>query len=171
MRKSNYLHNIEKGSLIPENKMINGQALGDIAGLKYGLFRMSWCGCEVIAVCNALNYVGKPVPVAEAAHFLERYRLLLGFFGCNAYKLGRALKHFGLESERTRDISSAKAFIVSFWTGKRFLSPIHTVFCVRTKKGIMVYNRYNKCPDVQICRSAEEITGGKKPITAYIISQ
>ena len=97
--------------------------------------------------------------------------MLFGFFGCNPYGIGKALRHFGVECDRSKTAEDAKAFIVTFWTKRPFLSEIHTVFCVRTAHGIAVYNRYNNCPTVRYCRKIGELTGKYKPITIYIIER
>ena len=88
--------------------MINGQNMGDVAKIRYGLFPMSFNGCEVISVCNALEYCGKPQEVKAVAKYMFRYSMLFGFFGCNPYFIGSALKHFGIESKRCDKNSAGK---------------------------------------------------------------
>lgn len=167
----NFRHNC--GCFKPDEagKMINGQALGTVSKMRYGLCRMSFNGCETIAVHNALIYAGKARPLPEIARYMERFRLLLGVFGCSPYKIGRALSHFGADYERAESAGNAEAFIITFWTKIPFLSSIHTVFCVRTDKGIKVYNRYNSCGEAQICRDITEIAGSRRPIALYIVNK
>lgn len=148
-------------------KMINGQALGGVSELRYGLCRMSFNGCEVIAVHNALVYLGKPRPAAEIAAYMERYRMLIGIFGCSPYKIDRALRHFGCECRRTAYPDSAQAFIITFWTKRPFLSSLHTVFCVREEKGIRVYNIYNDCSESRLYSSVEDFAGKRRPVAVY----
>lgn len=171
LRKRNYSRNIGQAAKPVVGDMINGQGMGDVSKQRYGLCHMSFNGCEVISVYNALNYIGIPQPLWEIAVYLERYRVLAGFFGCNVYRLGKALEHFGADWERIKTPADTEcpAFIVSYWTGRRFLSSIHTVFCHRQSNGIMVYNRYNNCPTVQLCRTLEDIIGKKRPISAYAV--
>lgn len=147
--------------------MINGQGTGETAGLKYGLFPMSFNGCEVIAVYNALEYLGIPQDIRTVRDFMKRYAVLFGLFGCNIYCLGGALNHFGAEYTKSRSADNAEAFIISSWTGIPFLSTIHTVFCVRTAGGIKVYNRYNNFPSEKIYASYSDIFGGRKPLIIY----
>lgn len=147
--------------------MINGQALGDVSKIKYGLFRMSFNGCEVIAVCNALEYLGSKITVERVSRYMRRYCVLFGLFGCNVYCIGRALKHFGADCRRVRSAEDAKAFIISSWTGKPFLSSIHTVFCVNEGGSIRVYNRYNSCPTEKYYDSAEKIFANCKKLAIY----
>ena len=169
-RRYNLRHNSERVEQPEFGKMINGQGLGLVSRLRYGICRMSFNGCEVIAVHNALVYLGKPRPLKEIAFYMERFRMLLGFFGCNAYRLGKALEHFGAEYTRVRSADDAKACIISFWTGIPFLSTIHTVLCVKEEKGIRVYNRYNNVGTAAVCGSFEEVAGKRRPIAIYKIS-
>lgn len=165
-RRANYEHNL---SCKLKDRMINGQGLGDVAKLKYGLCSMSFNGCEVISVYNALRYVGKPQPLQEIAYFLEKYRMLMGVFGCNMFRLGKALEKYGVKYKRISEIGDAPAFIISFWTGKPFMSAAHTVFCVQEKDRICVYNRYNNCASVRYGKAEKGIFGKYKPLVIYSI--
>lgn len=169
-RRYNLRHNTERTEQPESGRMINGQGVGKVSHLRYGICRMSFNGCEVIAVHNALVYLKKPRPIREIAFYMERFRMLMGFFGCNAYKIGNALEYFGAEYERVDDITNSKAFIVTFWTKRPFLSSIHTVFCVREGNGIRVYNRYNGCSQSQMCKDFAEVAGKRRPIAIYKIS-
>ncbi|MDE6779895.1 MAG: hypothetical protein K2J40_00335 [Ruminococcus sp.] len=166
---NNYRHNIKLCDDDFSGRMINGQAVNCVSGMRYGLCRMSFNGCEVIAVYNALVYLKKSRPIYEVARYMERFRMLIGIFGCSPYKIGKALEHFGVECSFSRKISDSGTFIVSFWTGRRFLSSIHTVFCIRTENSITVYNRYNNCPETKTYRNNEDIAEHKKIIAVYTI--
>ena len=76
--------------------MINGQALGHVSDMRYGLCPMSFNGCEVISVYNTLAYLGKPLPLPEISLYMERSRSLMGIFGCFPFSMGKALRHFGV---------------------------------------------------------------------------
>lgn len=167
MAERNFCHNKKHTEKLGSVSLINGQKLGAVAEMRYGLCFMSRNGCGVIAVYNALAYIGKNQPLCEVARYMERYKMLFGIFGCNPYRLGDALGHYGAAFERFGDSDSSAAFIVSYWTGIPFLSPAHTVFCVRTDDGITIYNRYNSCPTTQQCSSLSELTRGRKPIAVY----
>lgn len=165
-RKANYEHNC---ACEFSDRMINGQGMGDISKLKYGFFCMSYNGCEVISVYNALRYIGKPQPLQEIAFYLEKYRVLFGLFGCNVYRIGKALKKFGAEYERISEVGDTPAFIISFWTGKRFRSSLHTVFCIRENGRIKIYNRYNNCDTVRYADSPEKLLSGHRPVVIYAL--
>ncbi len=167
LRKKNYRRNRSAGKI---SGYINGQALGTVSQCRYGLCSMSFNGCEVIAVYNALIYLGKSVPLPDIALYMERCRVLIGFFGCNIFRSGKILAHFGAHSRRCKAPGEADAFIMSYWTGRRLLSSIHTVFCIRTENGIEVFNSYNICPHTEICPTWESICGKGRPIVIYTIS-
>lgn len=163
----NFCHNKKYSEKLGSGGLINGQGLGIAAQMRYGLCPMSYNGCGIIAVYNALAYTGKNQPLCELAYYMERYKMLFGIFGCNPYRLGEALGHYGAAFERFGDTEPSGAFIVSYWTGRPFLSSIHTVFCIRTDNGITIYNRYNSCPAAQHCGSLSELTKGRRPVAVY----
>lgn len=166
----NYKYNSEITEQPPFGQMINGQGEGAVSKLRYGVCFMSFNGCEVIAVHNALVYLKKPQKIRDVAFYMERFRVLMGFFGCNAYSLGKALNYFDAQFERVKSPDDAKAFIVTFWTKAPFLSSIHTVFCTRENSGgIRVYNRYNSCTYAPVCDKLEDIIGNRRPIAVYKI--
>lgn len=130
---------------------------------------MSFNGCEVISVCNAIEYMGKPQPVKKVAGYMFRYSMIFGLFGCNPYCIGKALRHFGVENRRCGIETTGNAFIISSWTGRPFLSTIHTVFCVRENGRIKVYNRYNGCTCERFYDSTEKIFENCRTIAVYEI--
>lgn len=150
--------------------MINGQGVCEFAKLRYGLFPVSFNGCEVISVYNALEYLGKPVPLKTVLGYMQKFCVLFGLFGCNVYCIGRALSHFGIRYTRTKSAENAEAFIISSWTGKPFLSSVHTVFCEKKDGKIKVYNRYNKCSHERFYNSPDEIFGNCRVIAVYTIN-
>lgn len=170
LAERNLRHNRECSNTLPKSGMINGQGLGAIPELRYGLCRMSFNGCSCIAVYNALEYLGKTQPLADIVFYMERFRVLGGFFGCNAFKIGKALRHFGAVPQTDSDIEKAEAFVVCFWTGKIFLSSLHTVFCVRENNEIIVYNRYNNRGSVKRYKTLMELTNKRKPVSAFVLA-
>lgn len=168
-------YNLNYNENLPEHtgygKMINGQGRGEVSHYRYGICRMSFNGCEVIAVHNALVHLGIPQKLSDIAFYMERFRMLFGFFGCNPYKIGKALEHFGAASEKTKTVGKSGAFIVSFWTKRPFLSSIHTVFCIQKENGIEAYNVYNSCAEARTYKSFVELIGRGKPIIIYNIEK
>ncbi len=168
MRMRNYRENNRLDA--PETgKMINGQALGSVAKLRYGACSMSFNGCEVIAVCNALTYAEIPRDIREIAAYMEKYRVFIGIFGCSVYRIGKTLSHFGVENQIVSIGQAGDAFIMSSWTGRPLFSSIHTVFCIRENGRIKVYNRYNSCGEARFYDSPADIFSGRTPLRVYNI--
>lgn len=76
LEKPNYKFN--KNMPMPD-RFINGQALGMVSRLRYGLFPMSYNGCEIIAVYNYMRLHGVKTNMADLA--LEIYPKGLGAHG------------------------------------------------------------------------------------------
>lgn len=169
-RKYNYKNNLNLWENYKDFPMINGQDFGYVSKMRYGLCPMSFNGCEVISVYNTLVYLGKPVPIQDISLYMERYRSLFGIFGCFPFGVGKALDYFGIENRKYRKSEDADIFILCFWTGRKFMSSIHTVFCVKSADGIKVYNRYNNCATVKTYKSQKDIIGKGKIIVLYKIN-
>ena len=87
------------------------------------------------------------------------------------FRLGKALERYGAAYERISEIGDTPAFIISFWTGRPFLSAAHTVFCTQEGGRIKVYNRYNNCNTVRYAKTPEDIFGKHKPLVIYAIKK
>ena len=172
--KKNYKYNRE----IPlPAGLINGQALGAVSGMKFGLSNMSRSGCEVIAVYNALLLHEKPAHFLEIARYMERYRVLWGFWGTNFLTLGRCLRHFGLSSVRVRRkerliaaLEAGKTVMYVYWCGKRFRSSVHTVILQKRADALLVYNAFTRCGHV-FRTGFTEYLGGRRMIFGYSIGE
>ncbi len=161
---------------LPEG-LINGQALGAVSGMKFGLSNMGRSGCEVIAVYNSLLLHRRPVPFLEVARYMERFRVLFGFWGANFLFLGHCLKHYGLRSKRVRApqkvmdaLMNRKTVVYVYWVKKRFRSSVHTVVLQMSRDDLCVYNAYNQCGNV-LHIQAEKYLCNRKMIFGYIIEQ
>ena len=170
--------NFEHNSRIPlPEQPINGQSMGAVSGMKFGRSTVSYSGCEVIAVYNALLLHGTPQPFPEIARYMERFRVLLGFWGANLFLLGRALRHYGLHTKRVRRrekitaaLQNGQYALLVYWVGKRFRSPVHTV-CIRQGDNgqICVYNQYNNC-DHAVHQHPEKMLS-RNVMFAYLIDR
>jgi hypothetical protein len=167
----NFEHNMQIP--LPEG-LINGQALGAVSAMKYGRSTVSYSGCECIAVYNMLLLNGIRKPFPEIVRYMERYRMLLGFWGTDFLALGRCLRHFGLRTRRMfRKKRIAAALrpdcpaLAVYWTKRRFASSVHTVCVVPDGSGILtVMNAYNRC-DQPVTEPMEGFLH-KKLILAYL---
>lgn len=173
LSKRNYEHN-QKIPLPAEP--INGQSLGAVSGMKFGRSTVSYSGCEVIAVYNALLLEHRPEPFCEIARYMERFRVLLGFWGANLFLLGHCLRHYGLRAKwvKTRSritdaVANGQTCLLIYWVGKVLRSPVHTV-CIRQGEAgkICVYNQYNNCD--RALHMPEEELFAKKMLFGYVIS-
>lgn len=153
--------------------LINGQSLGAVSGMKFGLGSIGHCGCEVIAIYNALLLSGKPQPFQKIAKYMERYSMMLGLWGTDPYALGHCLRHFGLKPRRLRShesvrrvLESGKRCIYVYWTKRRMMSAIHTV-CMEMKGGqLYVYNAYNNLGRPVVTKP-DAYFHGRRLLTAY----
>lgn len=168
----NYRHNQE----IPlPAGLINGQSLGAVSGMKFGLSSMSRSGCEVIAVYNALLLHGRETPFCEIARYMERFRVLLGFWGTNFLSLGHCLKHYGLHTKRVRRpddaeraLQNGQTVVYVYWVGKRLRSSVHTVVLQMGRDVLLVYNAFNRCGHTVHARP-EDYLRKRRMIFGYVI--
>jgi hypothetical protein len=144
--------------------------------MKYGFSTVSYSGCECIAVYNALLLAGIPQPFPAIVRYMERFRVMAGFWGANFLSLGACLRHFGLPAKRVRSrlrlreaLMQGSVCLVVYWTGRRFRSAVHTVCVCRDHTGeVCVCNMYNNCGTV--LHEPVESFPRKKLIFAYIAS-
>jgi hypothetical protein len=170
--KKNLLHN--QKICLPDG-MLNGQGLGELSKMKYGCSTVSYSGCEVIAVYNARLLVCGEANFCETARYMERFRVLLGFWGSCFLTLGICLRHFGLKAKGTRSrkkltdaLSAGKPCLFVYWTRKRFRSSVHTVLIEpEASDHVRIYNIYNNC-DHSVLREREAFIGGRM-IVGYVI--
>ena len=146
--------------------------------MKFGFFRMYYNGCEVIAIYNALWLRNRRIPISEIAFEMEvnGASTLFGVFGSNPYFIG-----FYLNAHKVKfnmELSVAKlykykkengVYIISFWTGKMFLSPIHTVAVQYRRGKFVVYNRYDNLTDLYSYYSFESIFKSGRFIVGYYL--
>ena len=148
IEKLNFKHNSEIE--LPDD-FINGQGVGPVSEMKYGICTMAWNGCEMIAIYNAMRKLGKKVELRDVAR--EMYpisQVALGFFGSNVYVLGRYFKKRGIPYTSTlsynnffNQLKEHKCGICSFWNRRVLFGSLHTVM-VEFKDGeYVVYNRSN----------------------------
>ena len=138
---------------------LNGQNLPPLAELPYGAYTVGWCGCEAIAVYNALLTLGRPQPFDEVAAELEQRGLLLnGLGGTHLAAARRYLERFGLDTDllgarRAADYDAAfsgvKTALLAYWTGAKLKNTdgswnmLHTVAIAHAPDGgVTVYNAY-----------------------------
>lgn len=156
--------------------LVNGQALGAVSGVKFGVKTVARNGCGVLAICNALTLCGMNVPLAEVAYTMERYRVLWGLFGVNCYALGHALRQWKIQSKRLRSrqalqqaLAENRVCLLAYWTGKPLCSTVHIV-CLYAAEGgqATVFNLYNRCSTPQQ-QSVEKLCQKRRMVAAYAV--
>ena len=130
------------------------QALSHIPA---GRQAMSYMGCEMVALFNALHFLGRPRPLNEIIRLFEdrRWLLLGGRWGADPYAVGIYARENGLAhtvfrgkreyADFARALSDGgdRAFILSFWLKDSVFSGAHTVALVRREGVLWGYNLFN----------------------------
>ncbi|MBQ2732544.1 MAG: hypothetical protein IJF74_00145, partial [Clostridia bacterium] len=134
---------------------INGQSKNaTVKDIKYGKKTISYNGCELLAVYNAMILIGNEqsfVDIKNKAETTPRVMWLNGRWGSRPKELGKLFDGF---EQKYNVITNKKKFndslkdggvyIISYWTSLKLLSPIHTVaFTCDAEMNIIVYNRYS----------------------------
>ena len=156
-----------------------GQDTSPANQMRYGLYNLSYNGCEVIAVYNALKYLGK---FKHLYYIIQEFELnggsiwLDGLFGTYPTAIGQYMKKQGFKVKtfyltKTMDeyIQYGRCFIIVY----AHTSGIHAVMARGTSDGkrIVVYNRYNNCTTTRIVSSISQLVkeDGFKLIVGYWI--
>ena len=162
-----------RNTVIPlPTELMNGQSLGAVSGMKFGLGSIGHCGCEVVAVYNALLLSGTPRPFTEVAKYMERFSMLGGLWGTDPYALGHCLRHFGLGARKLRSHESVKRVLMSgkrviyvYWIKRRMMSGIHTVCAEQRGDTLYVYNAYSNVDHA--IETKPDLYFRRKMLTAY----
>lgn len=132
-----------------------GQAA--LAHISAGRGSMDRMGCEMIALFNALHFLGQPQPLEEIVRVFERRRWLLlgGRWGATPFAIGthaaeRGIPHRVFRGRREHeDFSRAmrhgpeRVFVVSYWLGDTVFSGAHAALLVRRDGVLWGYNLFN----------------------------
>ncbi len=166
------------------NDYVYGQGYGPVSNMNYGFRKMWYNGCEIIAVYNALKYLGEFKYIYYIIHEFELYNYAWaeGEFGTYPYVIKEYMEFCGFRTKsfyttKTMDkyISENRCFIISYGfidKTDHYLPKIHTVMAVGTQDGkIAVYNRYSNSKRVSIVSSISQLVkeDGNKMIVGYWI--
>ncbi len=156
---------------LPEG-YLNGQGMGALASMRYGLSTVAHSGCGTLAVYNALVALGRPVPLPKIIRELELYaESFFGLLGTVPFFLSVYFRRHKVPLHMT--FSYRKAFqsryaVVAYWTKRPLFSGAHVVFLERLPSGTYrVYNRYSNrgCP--YDLKSPKELTTRARFIVGY----
>jgi hypothetical protein len=160
----NKKHNINEISkinckIIPDRFIENQAQLGNIAFGKGKHTNMSYSGCEIISVYNALISMGEDVSgdfiVKLISHFEKKGSILNGEFGTSPKALYRYFKKHKYKAMITYTSNDDKinnigkthdTFIATFYNDKfNIQNMIHTVCITKNKEGqFSAHNAYKK---------------------------
>ena len=159
---------------------INGQAVGNVAKMKYGIARISYNGCELIAIYNALLKLGKKDTLA---HIIFEFEMnsgswMDGLLGTKPTSIGPYIRSKGLKTDTYYKPSSMdKKFSVGN-TGivcyRHTVVMIHTVMITKLSTDkIIVYNPYNDSTDTKDYNSISHLisTNRRSMISGWIIKK
>lgn len=166
--KKNKDINVSKGYL-------NGQGCGSLSVCRYGLFPMSFNGCEVIAVYNLRLMLDKRAELCDIAKEIYPYgSVLCGLFGTHPYSLKRYFKENALPVHKIKDyyyfkrvFAGKKYGILSFWNSTTVFKGLHTVAVENTPEGMKVYNCFNNKTEPVIYNNIDDYMDFKRFICGY----
>jgi len=149
------------------------QSCGD---LPLGRCTMAKNGCEIIAVYNALRFLGRPVLLEDLIARYERRGWIMawGHLGSDPYAAGDYLAEQNLPHRVFCDYDSfaqglenGKVFVLSYWLKDSLLSGAHGVTLYRSEGGLWVSNLYNSQQSPRKIDSLWDITTPKRFIVGY----
>ena len=172
-RKKNLL--TETGS-----EIINGQGLGYVADMRYGLFPMSYNGCEMIAIYNLLILEGRHGNSLTdiCSEMYKTACVFSGLLGSNVYVLDKYFTRHGMPVLKTlsRDrffeyLGNCKYGIISFWNDNNPFKGVHTVCIEKTDNGYRIYNRSNRRCSPADYTTADEAVSRHRFMAGYCLYQ
>ncbi len=147
------------------SELILDQNAGEISKTKFGLFPMSYNGCEVIAVYNAMHLLGKDCEIKKLIkHFYKAHLCLwFGLWGSNVKKLNKAVRNMPVICKRIslQYLLSARngVYVICFWNHHAPWHGIHTVACEVRDGLFTTYNLY-RGGEIYHLSPKEYTTGG-----------
>lgn len=136
---------------------------------------MSFNGCEVIAVHNALVLLGINSDLEKLTAKFKRHHLiiLLGLFGSKVRKLARIFHApvcVTIINKKAKDTAFIKdgVYIISFWNSNPPFHGIHTVAMQIKDSQFFTYNLYSNTPSPM--NISPSVFAGKRFIIGYEVS-
>ena len=172
IEKLNYKFNKK---IVFNEKLLNGQGVGDLAKCRYGLFSMSYNGCEIIAVYNFRQLIGIPIQLCDIAKEIYPYgNAVMGLFGTIPQALNKYFMDNNIPAVKendfykfTKEFESKKYGIISFWNANNIFHGLHTVAIEKVSEGIRIYNKSNKTVHPVVCKSLDYYIDADRFICGY----
>lgn len=163
-------------AVFPHHGPIWGQqACGD---LPLGRCTMAKNGCEIIAVYNALRFLGREVPLTT---LIRRYQqegwiIAWGHLGSDPYAAGDYLTAEGISHRSFTDFDSfarglteGTVFVLSYWLKDSLFSGAHGITLYRSEEGLWACNLYNSQQSPRKIHDLSEILTPERFIVGYEI--
>lgn len=159
---------------------INGQGIGNVAKMKYGVSKMSYNGCELIAIYNALYAMGKKRDLAYIIYDFEMNSgiWMEGAFGTKPSAVGKylsgkqlKLKKYYLTNKIDENTSVGDICVIIYLFN---VVQIHTVMTRKTSnQSIDVYNRHSNDTSAESVESVHELVkkDGYKMRVGWIVKK
>lgn len=165
---------------------LNGQGVGELSGLKYGLRTFKDDGCGPIAVYNAMLALGDHMSIQDIIRHCETDGVMAGgYFGTSPIAIDEFFKnrgytaktYFGAKVSSKRDydriFEDHTAAIFAFYHGPALFKGSHFVAIVHNDAGgIDVYNYRNDSTGKRHFSSIEELINDDKdriPLSITVI--
>lgn len=152
-------------------KLINDQIGNTGRHFVYGFYRARWNACEAIAVHNLRVLLGDThSSLSQTIYDFQKSSAMIGFgfFGSNPYRICKVLNKYRIDYCKVGfcGLTQAGVYIISYWTGTPWMSPIHTVAVNYDGRTYYTYNiGGNGC--VSLLAPSEY---AKKYICGYLIN-
>ncbi len=183
----NFKHNRKLCSKL-DSGLLQGQENEPVCKMRFGKYDMHHCGCEIIAVYNAMKLLHMPQDLAQLISEFEMNKMAFLFssalLGSDPKKLRRFFEAHGVGYEYYTDrvhffdnAARSEFGIVGFWINtyskhpiNRFSSGLHTVAYTLDKKSgeVSVYNRYNGDTKPRMYKDMQELIDDRRFICGYL---
>ena len=141
--QNSYADSIEATSTY--GKIVNDQNGVTGESFVYGLYKAKHNACEAISVHNVKVALGIESTLSDTMLDFQSANAMLGmgFFGSNPYAIGDVLENDGIPYTRVglEDLDRPGIYILSYWTGTPWQSPLHTVAVQYDGVQYVIYNR------------------------------
>lgn len=147
--------------VIVRKGFLNGQAIGELKMMRYGLSTVGKSGCGTLAAYNALLALGHPEPLAKVIREMEVYCCsVFGFLGSFTFMLPIFFRRRGISCKLRlsyRKTFESRYAVVAFWTKRPIFSGAHIVFLEQTDGKLTVYNRYSNRGSAYLYETPKEL--------------
>lgn len=160
--------------VLPHRGPVWGQhACGD---LPLGRCTMAKNGCEIIALYNALRFLGRAVPLEDliARYESRGWIMAWGHLGSDPYAAGEYLAEQGYphrvftdHDSFSRGLEEGKVFVLSFWLRNSLFSGAHGVTLYRGDEGLWVCNLHDNQQSPKRLTDLCEMVTPERFIVAY----